>query len=271
MELKNKVFVVTGGGNGMGREVALQLLARGARVAAVDLNREGLEETARLAGSGASISVHTADVTSLDAVAELPSAVIAEHGEVDALVNIAGIIHRFVPFLELTPEEAHRVLNVNFWGTVNTSRAFLPHLMERPSAALVNMSSLAALVPFAGQTFYGASKGAVKQFSEGLYAELQDTNVAVSTIFPGNISTNLTGNSGVAMIDAGDRKVRATTPTDAGQQIVDGIEKGSFRILVGGDARMLSRLARIAAGATTRFVANQMKSVMSFGPKKADA
>ena len=180
-------------------------------------------------------------------------------GEVDALVNIAGIIHRFVPFLELTPEEAHRVLNVNFWGTVNTSRAFLPHLMERPSAALVNMSSLAALVPFAGQTFYGASKGAVKQFSEGLYAELQDTNVAVSTIFPGNISTNLTGNSGVAMIDAGDRKVRATTPTDAGQQIVDGI------------ARMLSRLARIAAGATTRFVANQMKSVMSFGPKKADA
>jgi short-subunit dehydrogenase len=124
------------------------------------------------------------------------------------------------------------------------------------------MSSLSALIPFASQTFYGASKGAVKQFSEGLYAELLDTNVHVVTLFPGNISTNLTGNSGVRMIDAGGRKVRSTTPEVAGKKIVDGIASDSFRVVIGTDARLLDALTRVSAKCTTRFVAKQMKSVL---------
>lgn len=262
MKIANHVFVVTGAGNGMGRQVTLGLLAKGARVAALDISETALAETLHMAGAGDSASAHIIDVTDRDAVDELVRDVLAAHGHVDALVNIAGIIHRFVPATELTAAETARVVNVNFWGTVNTSLAFLPTLRQRPEAALVNMSSLSALVPFAGQTIYGASKGAVKQFTEGLYQELIDTNVQVSAIFPGNISTNISGNSGVKMIDAGGRKVRATTPEDAGAQIVNGIERGRFRILVGSDARLLDRLVRVAPRWTTRLIARQMKSVL---------
>lgn len=124
------------------------------------------------------------------------------------------------------------------------------------------MSSLAALVPFAGQMFYGASKGAVKQFSEGLYAELLDTNVRVVTVFPGNVSTNIAGNSGVQPVDAGGRKVRATTPEVAAKRIVDGIAKDAFRVVIGADARLLDTLARFSPKRTTAFIAKQMKSVL---------
>lgn len=246
----------------MGRQVALGLLAKGASVAALDVNEAGLEETLLMAGSSAPASAHVIDVTDRAAVDELVRDVLAAHDHVDALVNIAGIIHRFVPVTELSAAEASRVMNVNFWGTVNTSLAFLPILRQRPDAALVNMSSLSALLPFAGQTLYGASKGAVKQFTEGLFQELLDTNVHVSAIFPGNISTNISSNSGVTMIDAGGRKVRATTPEVAGAQIVEGIERDKFRILVGADARLLERLVRLAPWWTTRLVARQMKSVL---------
>ncbi|BBY18265.1 SDR family NAD(P)-dependent oxidoreductase [Mycolicibacterium litorale] len=263
MRIAGKVFVVTGGGNGMGRQVVLGLARRGARVAAVDLDEQGLADTQRLAdGPGGTLSTHTVNVTDRTAVAVLHDQVISVHGQVDGVVNIAGIIHRFAPFTDLAGDELDRIIDVNFWGTVNMCRAFLPSLLQRPEANLTNMSSLSALIPFAGQTFYGASKGAVKQFSEGLYAELCDTNVRVVTVFPGNISTNLTGNSGVEMLDAGGRKVRSTTPEVAGEKIVNGIARDSFRVVVGTDARLLDTLTRFSAKRTTRLVAKQMKSVL---------
>jgi NAD(P)-dependent dehydrogenase (short-subunit alcohol dehydrogenase family) len=262
MDIAERVFVVTGGGNGIGRQVVLELARRGARVAAVDLDEQGLIETGRLSSTArGAVSTHTVNVTDRIAVAALPAAVTDEHGQIDGVVNIAGIIHRFVPVTELSDDEIDRVIDVNFWGTVTMCRTFLPILLQRPDANLTNMSSLAALIPFAGQTFYGASKGAVKQFSEGLFGELLDTNIHVVTIFPGNISTNLTGNSGVQMLDTGSRKVRSTTPEVAAKSIVDGIAKDTFRVLVGTDARLLNALTHISAMLTTRFIAKQMKSV----------
>lgn len=263
MKIVDKVFVVTGAGNGMGRQVALELLRRGASVAAVDLDQQGLTETVRLAGATkGTVSSHIVNVTDRDAVAALPDEVLDVHKTIDGLVNIAGIIHRFLPFIELSADDTQRIMEVNFWGTVNMCRVFLPILLDRPEANLTNMSSLSALVPFSGQTFYGASKGAVKQFSEGLYGELYDSNVRVVTLFPGNISTNLTGNSGVEMIDAGGRKVPSTTPEAAGRKIVEGITKDRFRVLVGSDARLLDAMSRLSAMRTIRIVAKQMKSVL---------
>ncbi|KQQ18664.1 short-chain dehydrogenase [Rathayibacter sp. Leaf299] len=263
MQVQNKVFVVTGGGNGMGRQVALEILRRGGHVAAVDLNESGLAETRTLARTTADrLSTHTANVTDTAAVAALRTEVLARHAHLDGVINIAGIIHSFAPFEELPIDVTERVMSVNFWGTVNVCREFLPTLKARDHSVLVNMSSLSALIPFASQTFYGASKGAVKQFSEGLYAEALGSGLTVSTIFPGNISTNLTGNSGVAMIDAKGKKVRATTPEAAARAIVDGIEKGRFRILVGRDARLLDRLVRVAPRWATGMVAKQMASVL---------
>lgn len=262
MRITDRVFVVTGAGNGMGRQVTLGLLGRGARVAAADLDEAGLAGTVRLANAGARLSTHHLDVTDRQAVGDMPGLVADVHGQVDGLVNIAGVIHRFAPFTELPAETADRIMAVNFMGTVNMCRAFLPALLARPEANVTNMSSLSALLPFASQTLYSASKGAVKQFSEGLYAELCDTNVRVVTVFPGNVDTDLTHNSGVEMLDAGDKKVRSTTPEAAGAKIVDGIAEDRFRVLIGTDARALDLLARVSAKRTTRLVAKQIKSVL---------
>lgn len=127
MKIADNVFVVTGAANGMGRQVALGLARQGAQVAAVDLDELGLAETQRLAGiARGSVSTHVVNVTDRAAVAALPSAVVAVHGQIDGLVNIAGIVHRFVHFTELSDDELDRIIDVNFWGTVTMSRAFLP-------------------------------------------------------------------------------------------------------------------------------------------------
>lgn len=206
MQVHGKTFVVTGGGNGIGRQVVLGLLRKGATVAAVDLNADALEGTQALATGTGTLSTHVVNVTDRQAVAALLEDVTSLHGHVDGLINVAGIIHRFVPVADLSFEDFERVMNVNLWGTVNMCKTFLPALRRRPAAAILNVSSLSALLPFAGQTFYGATKAAVKQFSEGLYQELSGTAVAVTTVFPGNISTDISGNSGVKAIDPKGRK-----------------------------------------------------------------
>ena len=198
MQIADKVFVVTGGGNGIGREVVLELIRRRGRVAAVDLRADGLAETVRLAGAPEGrLTTHTLSVADRAAVQALPDQVIAAHGQVDGVLNIAGIIQRFVHVEELSIEEIERVMAVNFWGTLYMDKTFIPVLKQRPQAALLNVSSMGGLVPVPGQGAYGASKGAVKLLTETLYAELRDTHVAVTVVFPGGVGTNITGNSGV--------------------------------------------------------------------------
>ena len=266
MHLVNSVFVVTGGGDGIGREVTLQLLTRGARVAAVDLRDDRLAETADLAGTHAGrLSTHVVNVSDRAAVEELPNAVIASHGHVDGVLNIAGIIQRFVPINDLSIEEIERVMAVNFWGTLYVTKAFLPLLMARPRAALVNVSSMGGLVPVPGQGAYGASKAAVKLLTETLYAELRDTNVAVTVVFPGGVGTRITENSGVeipgsAAGAAATHKVTAVD--DAARQIVDALAQGTPRVLIGSDAKMLDRVSRVSPTRAITMVADQMKKLL---------
>ncbi len=264
MDIAGKVFVVTGGGNGIGREVVLELLRRGAQVAAVDLSAEGLAETARLAAAPQGrLSTHTVNVADRGAVEELPEQVIAAHGQVDGLLNVAGIIQRFVRVADLSVEEIERVMAVNFWGTLYTTKAFLPHLLARPQSSLLNVSSMGGLVPVPGQGAYGASKGAVKLLTECLYAELRDTSVAVTVVFPGAVGTDITGNSGVeAPVVQGGTTPKVTAPDAAGRQIVDAIASGTFRVLIGSDARMLDRLSRVAPTRAITTVADQMKKLL---------
>lgn len=266
MEIANKVFVVTGGGNGIGRAVVLTLLGKGGRVAAIDLREKGLAETTALAAAGDRLSTHAVDISDRKAVEKLPVAVNTAHGAVDGLINVAGIIHQFKPISELTFDEIERVMNVNFWGTVNTVKTFLPALHERPAASVVNVSSMGALVPFPGQSAYGASKAAVKLFTEGLYAELRGTNVAVTVVFPGAVGTNITGNSGVQMPGSGPPEAPAnmkmTTAASAGAQIVQAIEKGQYKLRIGGDAKLLDRMARLMPQRSTGIIADQMKKAM---------
>ncbi len=146
--------------------MVLNLLRRGARVAALDLKADALAETVPLAGAGKRLTVHEVNVADAERVAALPEEVIAAHGTVDGLLNVAGIIQPFVKFAELDRAVMERVMDVNFWGVVNTTQAFLPHLLKRPAASVVNVSSMGGFLPVPGHTVYGASKAAVKLLTE---------------------------------------------------------------------------------------------------------
>lgn len=161
MRANGKTIVVTGGGNGIGRELVLQLLSKGARVAALDISEEGLAETTRRAGDGAErLSTHVANIADRAAVEALPATIIEAHGQIDGLMNVAGIIQPFVKVNELDYAAIERVMNVNFWGVMHMVKAFLPHLLARPSAHIVNISSMGGFLPVPGQSVYGASKAA---------------------------------------------------------------------------------------------------------------
>jgi short-subunit dehydrogenase len=277
MQVENKVFVVTGAGNGIGREVTLALLDRGGRVAAVDLREESLDGLAARARAGERLSLHTLDITDREAVAGLPTQVLEAHGHVDGLLNVAGVIQEFVPFAELSLAQMESVLEVNLWGVVHTCQAFLPHLTVRPEACLVNVSSMGGFTPVPGQTMYGASKAAVKLLTEGLYAELRETPVAVTVVLPGAVGTEISANSGVRSPGgAGAEEAASGRPTetqpsgrkvlpapDAARRIVEeAVVKGEYRVTVGRDATMLDRISRLAPQRATDLVARKMADLV---------
>lgn len=267
MKVENKVMVVTGGGNGIGQQVVLELLGRGARVAAADIRDDSLAHTVELANAGDRLSTHVVDITDRDAVHAYPDYVLAHHGTVDGTINVAGVIQPFVKLNELDYEAIERVIDINLYGTIHVVKAFLPLLLERPVAHLANVSSMGGYLPVPGQTIYGASKAAVKLMTEGLYAELIDTSVGVSVIFPGAIATEITTNSGVDIPGgertAEDSKFPTTSPEDAARIIVDGIEDDQFHIYIGRDARLMNLANRAAPRQATHLIYRQMKSLLN--------
>lgn len=268
MKVVNKTIVVTGGGNGIGRELVLALLRAGARVAAVDISEKGLKETADLAGDlSQKLSTHIVDITDRAAVEALPSAVLAAHGSVDGLVNNAGIIQPFVLFKDLSDADIDRIMKINFYGVIHMTRAFLPLLLERPEAHIVNVSSMGGFLPVPAQTMYGASKAAVKLFTEGLYLELLDTHVGVTVVFPGGVGTNIAVNSGIMTAEqqqqAKEQSTYKTTPPDvAARMILEAIERNQFRVLIGRDARMMDFLYRLMPQKAAHIIYKQMSSIL---------
>jgi len=273
MKITGTVLAVTGAGNGMGREVTLQLVAKGARVAAIDISEAGLAETVALAGAhGSAISTHVVNIADRAEVDALPAAIMAAHGQVDGLLNIAGIIQKFVPVNDLAFDQIERVIAVNLYGTINTIKAFLPELLTRPEAAILNVSSMGAYAPVPGQSIYGATKAAVAQLTRGLHSELMATKVQVTGVFPGGIGTNIALNSGIATeaemaamaAKAGEGKPRKTTPApEAARQIIESLEKGSYEIFIGQDARIMSRLSRLSPKRAAAIIYSQMKDLLS--------
>lgn len=267
MKVRNKVFVVTGGGNGIGRQLVLELLSRGARVAAADIRPESLHDTAELAGAGDRLAIFVVDVTDREAVQALPENVLAAHDAVDGIISNAGIIQPFVRLNELGYDAIERVINVNLYGTIHTVKAFLPHLLERPEAHIANVSSMGGFLPVPGQTVYGAAKAGVKLLTEGLYAELLETNVGVSVVMPGAVATDITSHSGVDIPIEQDSDEESnyptTSPEDAARIIVDGIEADRLHIYVGRDSRMMNLANRAAPRRSTHMIYKQMKNLLS--------
>ncbi len=268
MKVNEKIIVVTGGGNGIGRELVLALLQRGARVAAVDMNEAALRETADLAGEKKiHLSTHVVNITDREAVAALPQQVIAAHGAVDGLINNAGIIQPFVRINDLDYADIERVMNVNFYGLLYMTKAFLPHLLQRPQAHIVNVSSMGGFLPVPGQTIYGASKAAVKLFTEGLNSELLNTHVRVTVVFPGAIGTNIASNSGLKQMPGAEaaaemRAIQPLPPTAAAEQIINGMEKNRYQVFVGRDSKFLNFITRLHPERAAKFIYKQMETLL---------
>jgi len=267
MKVHNKVIVVTGGGSGMGRELVLHLLSKGAKVIAIDINDATLQETVALAGSKkVSVSTFVVDITNKASVEELLKNALAKHGSVDGIINNAGIIQPFVKVADLSYEVIERVMNVNFYGTLYMTKTFLPHLLTRPEAHIVNVSSMGGFLPVPGQTVYGASKAAVKLFTEGLHSELANTNVKITVVFPGAIKTNITKNSGLNVpreASAENKSVKVLSPVRAAQLIIDGMEKDRYRVLVGNDAKIMDIFYRLNPKSAAKMIAGKMKGLLS--------
>jgi short-subunit dehydrogenase len=267
MKVHHKTIIVTGGGNGMGRELVLLLLSKGAKVLAVDINENSLKETAALAGDNKnSLGTFVLNITDRIAIEKFLNDAIARFGHVDGLINNAGIIQPFVKVNDLGFDAIERVMNINFYGTLYMTKAFLPHFLTRPEAHIVNISSMGGFLPVPGQTIYGASKAAVKLLTEGLNSELAGTNVKVTVVFPGAIHTNISRNSGLEVpLSSTEKKssIKTLEPTKAAEIIIDGMERHQYRVLVGSDARMMDYFYRLNPRKAASLIASKMKGLLS--------
>jgi len=266
MNVKNKTIVVTGGGAGMGRELVLNLLSREAKVAAVDINESALAETKKLAGAKASnLSTHLLNITDREAVGKFPEELISKYGQVDGLINNAGIIQPFVKVNDLDYTIIDRVMNVDFYGTLYMIKAFLPHFLKRPEASIVNVSSMGGLFPVPGESVYGAAKAAVKLLTEGLQSELRNTNVNVTLIIPGGIATDIKFNSGADKNHKNDAEmqkaaIKPVQPSKAAEIIIDSMENNKQSVLIGKDIKALNFIYKISPRFAKNLINKQMKA-----------
>ena len=267
MKVQNKVIIVTGGGSGMGRELVLHLLSKNAKVITVDINESALQETVSLATSKKdSLKTFVVDITNKTAVEQLLKNAVDTFGFVDGIINNAGIIQPFIKVNDLSYEAIERVMNINFYGTLYMVKSFLPHLLTRPEAHIVNISSMGGFLPVPGQTIYGASKAAVKLFTEGLHSELANTNVKVTVVFPGAVNTNITKNSGLNMpqpSDAEAKSMKTLSPAKAAQIMIDGMEKNAYRVLVGKDASFMDLFYRLNPKSAAKMINKKMSGLLS--------
>lgn len=251
---RNKVAVITGAGSGIGRALAQQLSREGAHLALSDINQQSLEETRSLLTGNGNVTLAALNVADRDAFARYTQQVVSDHGQVDVVINNAGVALAET-VANMSYEDMEWIVNINFWGVVYGSKEFLPYLLQRPQAALVNISSIFGIIALPTQSAYNATKFAVRGFTESLRQELKDTPVFVSTVHPGGIRTNIVRNGRMKTSMTGPKdlssqiedfeKVARTTPEQAAGVILDGIRKQQRRILIGADARLMDRVQRL--------------------------
>jgi NAD(P)-dependent dehydrogenase (short-subunit alcohol dehydrogenase family) len=254
MNLPGRTAVVTGAGSGIGRAIALSLAARGCHLALADIDGAGLAQTRGMVlKHGITVSAHALDVADPKAVAALPKAVAEAHAGMDLLFNNAGVAVGGT-FEEVSEADFQWLFNINFWGVVGMTRAFLPALRRSDEARIVNISSLFGLISPPGQTAYAASKFAVRGFSNALRFELEGSTVGVTVVHPGGVATSIAKSSRKPATKSAAEIAAAVTriekllrmpPEDAGEIIVRGVAKGKARILVGADAKIASIIERL--------------------------
>jgi short-subunit dehydrogenase len=273
-EIRGSAAAITGAASGIGRALALELAARGADLALADRDEAGLAAVAAeiAKASPRKVTTHRVDVGAPDQIAAFAQAASAAHPSLNILVNNAGVA-LLGQFGEIDQAQMDWLMNINFWGVVHATRAFLPQLSRQRQAHIVNLSSIFGIVAPPGQTAYAAAKFAVRGFSESLRHELQmaASPVRLSVVHPGGVSTNIVRNSrtGSGISDNARRAqtierfdaVAKTTPRDAALRIIDGIEKNRPRILIGNDARFMDILQRLRPASYWSVLARRLEKM----------
>lgn len=262
-----KVAVVTGAASGIGRELTLELVRRGAKVAASDVDTAGLAETEVLARHLTSDPEQTLkfdhlNVTEHERFEEYAADVVGHFGTVNLIFNNAGIA--FTGDIEaMTHKQIEQVHDVDYWGVVNGTKAFLPHLIASGDGHVVNISSVFGIISVPTQGAYNAAKFAVRGFTEALRMEMlaRKRPVKVTCVHPGGIKTAVARNAGaVDGLDAGefaqtfDKMLARMEPDKAARIILKGVEKGKARVLVGADAYAIDGFARLTGARYQRVV-----------------
>jgi NADP-dependent 3-hydroxy acid dehydrogenase YdfG len=266
-----KVAVVTGAGSGIGQALAIELARSGAKVAISDINTEGLAATEeRLKAIGAPVKADRLDVTEREAFQAYADAVVEHFGKVNQIYNNAGIA--FAGDVDATAfKDIERVMDVDFWGVVNGTKVFLPHLIASGDGHIINVSSIFGLFSVPGQAAYNAAKFAVRGFTEALRQEmiLAGHPIKVTTVHPGGIKTNIVRNmTAVDSIDKGDlaenfdKKLAKTSPQKAARIILDGVRKNRARVLVGSDAKVLDVIVRATGSGYQRVFSTVMSRLV---------
>jgi short-subunit dehydrogenase len=254
---KDSVVVITGAASGIGRAMAVRFAQESiAGLAIADVNLQGLAETAGLINkAGLKITTHIVDVSHESDMVTFAAEVIRAHGRVTHLINNAGVALGG-RISEVSLEDMHWLMNINFWGVVHGTKIFMPYLEKERSAHIVNFSSIFGIIAPPGQATYCASKFAVRGFTEALRHELEGTNVAVSVVHPGGVKTNIANSAkmgfGVALSDEEiaekreriNQNLDRTTPEQAAEVVLSGVKTRNPRIVIGSDARLIQMIAR---------------------------
>jgi NADP-dependent 3-hydroxy acid dehydrogenase YdfG len=259
-----KVAVVTGAGSGIGQALAVELGSSGAKLAISDVDTDGLAATEEsLNAIGAPVKADRLDVTEREAFELYADAVKEHYGTVNQIYNNAGI--SFIGSIEASQfKDIERVMDVDYWGVVNGTKIFLPHLIASGDGHVVNISSVFGLLAVPGQGAYNAAKFAVRGFTEALRQEMLVAGhpVKVTCVHPGGIKTAIARNSAAvdgvdqeALAKYFDKRLASTSAQKAARIILDGVRKNRARVLVGNDAKVLDLLARVTGSGYQRVVA----------------
>lgn len=253
MDLNNKVVAITGANSGIGLQLTRQCLTKGAKVAASDLTIDALSELQ--ASHGDALLAQTLNVTDREGMDRWHDLILQQFGHCDVLINNAGVSLSNLASQQ-SREDFEWLMNINFWGVVNGVEAFLPSLLKRPEASLVNLSSIFGIIGVPSQSAYNASKFAVRGYSEAMRQELADGPVQVLTVHPGGVKTNIVrhgrhyndtdgGATDMETMAAQFERMARTSAADAAAQIISAIERRQCRLLIGADARLMDRLQRL--------------------------
>ena len=269
--INGSAAAITGAASGIGRALALELAAGGCDVAIADRDEAGLAATAaELATRGRKVTTHRVDVSDPAQIQAFATAATAAHPGLNIVINNAGVA-LLGQFGEIDQAQFEWLMNINFWGVVHGTRAFLPHLERQKAAHIVNISSIFGIIAPSGQTAYCASKFAVRGFSESLRHEfwLNNSPVQLTVVHPGGIKTNIVRNmrTGAAITDNArrvesierfDTEFAKTTSEVAAQTIIRGIEKNAPRVLIGNDAKFMDLLQRFRPGKYFKVMQRQL-------------